>query len=366
MRQAFTLLLLLHCTFSFCQDPGIYVSDANNFNIGPWQILKFDVDGQNPSVFIDENLNWPQDILFFEDSNIVLISNLGSNSIDKFNATTGEYISEFASGISGPTRMKIGSDSLLYVLQWGGNGKVKRYEMDGSFVDDFTSVGVAQSIGIDWDNDGNLYVSSYTGDIVRKFDSEGMDQGIFVNTELTGPTNIWFDENGDLLVIDYDGTAVKRFDPEGNYVDDFISGLYHAEGVAFFSNGDILIGNGASSSLKLFDSEGNYIEDLVAAASGNLATPNAIVIIEEEANGISDRKKLGKTLVRPNIGNRFYIDQTQSEAIKSVKVLDLSGHCIEVLNGFEWAAENFSEGIYIIQIEFLDSRIISEKVLLKK
>ncbi len=69
--------------------------------------------------------------------------------------------------------MKIGADSLLYVLQWSGNGKVRRYELDGTFVDDFTSVGVTQSIGIDWDNDGNLYVSSYGGDNVRKFDTNG-------------------------------------------------------------------------------------------------------------------------------------------------------------------------------------------------
>ena len=41
----------------------------------------------------------------------------------------------------------------------GGNGKVKRYELDGTFVDDFTSVGVSQSIGIDWDSNGNWAMS---------------------------------------------------------------------------------------------------------------------------------------------------------------------------------------------------------------
>lgn len=103
---------------------------------------------------------------------------MNTGSITKYNSTTGDYIENFATGIAGPTRMKIGTDSLLYVLQWSGNGKVKRYQLDGTFVDEFTSVGVPQSIGIDWDNNGNLYVSSYSGDNVRKFDANGNDLGL--------------------------------------------------------------------------------------------------------------------------------------------------------------------------------------------
>ena len=52
--------------------PGtyIYVSDAGNFNKPPWQILKYDENGQNSKVFIseDQGLDWPQDIVFLEDS----------------------------------------------------------------------------------------------------------------------------------------------------------------------------------------------------------------------------------------------------------------------------------------------------------
>ena len=39
------------------------------------------------------------------------------------NLTMGVYIEDFATGIGGPTRMKIGADSLLYVLQWGETEK---------------------------------------------------------------------------------------------------------------------------------------------------------------------------------------------------------------------------------------------------
>ena len=289
-KKMFLLLalsVLLFTSNGFSQDIEIYVSDAMNFSSPPWKILKFDENGENPVTFIDTNLAWPQDILFLEDQNVVLISNLNSGRITKHNSTTGAYIEDFATGIAGPTRMKIGADSLLYVLQWSGNGKVRRYQLDGIFVDEFTSVGVAQSIGIDWDSDGNLYVSSYGGDLVRKFDANGDDLGVFANSNLAGPTNIWFDDNGDLLVIDYDGTAVKRFNSSGTFINNFITGLSQAEGIDFFPSGNILIGNGATHSVKMYDSNGVYIEDFIPNGLGGLITPNAVVIRATNVSSVS-------------------------------------------------------------------------------
>ena len=58
------LSVLLLATNTFGQDLEIYVSDAANFSNPPWKILKFDENGENPEVFIDTVLAWPQDIVF--------------------------------------------------------------------------------------------------------------------------------------------------------------------------------------------------------------------------------------------------------------------------------------------------------------
>lgn len=160
MKGLGTCLLLLVASFGYAADSQVYVSDAGNIESPPWQILRFDGDGANPAVFIKDNLNWPQDIVFLEDSGTVLVSNLGSGRITKHDIATGAYLGDFATSIGGPTRMKIGPDSLLYVLQWVGNGRVRRYDRNGVSLGEFTSVGVPQSIGLDWDSAGNLYVSS--------------------------------------------------------------------------------------------------------------------------------------------------------------------------------------------------------------
>jgi streptogramin lyase len=279
MRHGFLACLVsLAAALASAQSYELYVSDAGNFDKPPWQILKFDGDGTNPSVFIKDNLNWPQDILFLPDGSTVLVSSLGSGRITRHDAATGAYLGDFAASIGGPTRMRIGPDGQLYVLQWGGNGRVKRYGLDGRFLGDFTTVGVPQSIGLAWDGDGSLYVSSYSQDHVRKFDPAGKDLGLFIDSNLTGPTNIWFDEAGDLLVADYDGRAVRRFDRAGNYLGDFIRGVTQVEGVDFLPNGDILLGDGGARAVKRFDRNGAYLRNHVAAGAGGLLTPNAVVL----------------------------------------------------------------------------------------
>ena len=272
------LCALLWASNAISQGYDIYVSDAGNFGQPPWQILKFDQNGENPEVFITENLAWPHDIVFLEEANTVLISNFNSGSIDRYNAETGAFIDVFTSDVIAPTRMKIGNDNLLYVIQGSGNGRVRRFQLDGTFVDDFTNVGLSRSLGMDWDSAGNLHVATYDGQLVRKFNANGVDQGNFITTNLTGPTNAWFDDNGDMLVSDYDGGAVRRFNSEGAYLGDFIQGLSESEGVDFLPNGNILIGNGGTSSVKMFTPAGVYIEDIVPSQSGNLKQPNAVVV----------------------------------------------------------------------------------------
>lgn len=257
----------------------IYVSDAVKFNTGPWNIYRYDENGQSPTIFIDSGLDWPQDILFLEDENQVLISNLNSGRINRHNANTGTLLGSFATGINGPTRIKIGPDNLLYVLQWSGNGRVLRYQLDGTFVDEFTSVRVTQSIGLDWDANNNLYVSSFDGASVRKFDANGNDLGLFVTSNLQGPTNIWFDGDGNLLINDWSGNSVEQFDANGNHIKTLISsGLSQPEGVDFFPNGNFLIGSGGTKEVKLYDSNGSFLQNLVSAGLGGLVQPNAVRI----------------------------------------------------------------------------------------
>lgn len=261
----------------------IFVSDANGFDQGgPWKIIRYDGDGTNGRIFTDENLGWPQDIVILEEEGEVLVSNLNTGRITKYDLDTGDYIEDFAVVSGGPTRMNLGPDGLLYVLQWQGDGTVLRYNRDGTFVDEFTSVGVDRSIGMDWDSDGNLYISSFGDKTVRKFDSSGVDMGLFLSSNLFGPTDLLFIENGTLLVNDWNAGFVFRFSSTGTFLGPFASGLGQVEGIAVTPNNTILVGNGSGSSVKEYEMNGTLIGDLITSNSGDLIQPNAITVRELE------------------------------------------------------------------------------------
>ena len=257
----------------------IYVSDVGSNRNGPHQILKYDEDGENGEIFISTGLSKPQDIVFLEEEGVVIISNLSSNNITRHDINTGNFIDVFASGLNGPTRVEIGPDGYIYVIQWNG-GPVKRYDREGNFIDDFTSTSINQAIGIAWDQDNNLYVSSFnngSSGYVRKFDTSGIDQGNFINSSLQGPTDIWFDDDGNMLVNDWSGNNVQKFDKDGALISIFISGLNQPEGVDFL-NGNILIGNSGNGSVKMYTLDGNFIEDIVSSGSAGLITTNAVTV----------------------------------------------------------------------------------------
>ncbi len=363
-------LLVANCLASLtAQNYSVYVSDAGNFSNPPFQILKFDANGQNGQVFISQHLDWPQDIFFLENENVVLVSNLHNGRITKFDASTGAHLGEFATGIGGPTRMKLGPDSLLYVLQWLGDGKVKRYSLDGAFVDDFTAIGVPFSIGLDWDTLGNLYVSSYNGKYVRKFSPTGADLDNFVSTNLAGPTNIWFAENGDLMVIDYNSASVKHFDSQGNYKGIFISGLPQGEGVDFLPNGNILIGCGGTSSVRVYDAAGTFLNNLVPSGTLNLLRPNAVVL--RPAPTLSTQEAYREmAFVMPSVGTFFQFANPQTmDHVKTLEVYNSVGVFVQKINFADsttWDASNLAAGIYYVTAKLPDGVIGRQTVVVQR
>lgn len=366
---AFGFLLLSAWCMAQEQRFEVFVSDAGNFT-SFFQILRFDENGENGEVFTNDQLAWPQDIVYLQHRNSIIVSNLNSGRITEYDVETGEYLGNFATGINGPTRMKIGADSLLYVLQWLGNGRVLRYDLEGNLVDTFTDTNVSNSIGLDWDAAGNLYVSSYDGRYVQQFSAMGESIGRFINSNLSGPTNIWFDDEGNLIVADWIGGSVKKFDSSGNYVGIFISGVGQVEGVDFLPDGTFLVGDGQGSSVNRYDSEGNFIEEFVPSSTLGLRQPNAVVIREL---GISPVREVPSQVafIAPSAGVEFnLLKGNTAPGIEAFEIYDVQGRLQASVPYTEktvvWNAETFAEGLYLIVARLKDGTAWSQKVVVKK
>ncbi|MEM7086511.1 MAG: T9SS type A sorting domain-containing protein [Bacteroidota bacterium] len=362
-----TLSFILMGSMVMAQDFYIYVSDAANFSSGEFKIVQFDPDGENPIDYIVDELAWPQDIVFLEDEDRVLVSNLGSGRITKHNSRTGAYIEDFAAVAGGPTRMKIGDDGLLYVLQWSNtNNKVLRYQLDGTLVDEYTDTGVVQSIGIDWDDASNLYVSSFGGGLVQQYDDSGIDAGTFIDSNLSGPTNLEI-KDGVMYVLDWNAGKCVRFDATtGDFIDDFITTLQNPEGLAFLPNGHLLIGDNGTNSVREFDANGNDLGDYTNG--GNIVTPNAVVLRDSIFLSVSE-EVLNTVMATPSIGSQFAINPKMALNFRTIDIYDVNGALItsiELSNTSIWSAQDLSEGIYFMVATTPNGQKTSQKIVVQR
>lgn len=352
------MILLLTCGLQ--AQVEVYVSTGTG---SASAIKRFDQNGNYLDDFMVMQdgfcvIDWSQDILFDSVSNSYLVSSLNTGEIVRYDAMTGSCIGVFANVQGGPTRMKIGPDNLLYVVQWSGNGKVRRYHMDGAFVDEFTSVGIPAGIGIDWDTAGNLYVSSYSGHFIRKFDNAGLDQGLFISSGLQGPTNIWFDGSEQLMVLNWDGNQVKKFASDGTFLSTVISGIVNPEGIAFLPNGNFLVGNGGTNG-KVTEYSPDGTEVGVFASGNGLSYPNGLYVKEISDLSIA-MNNAPDFLFYPSTGNYF---TRNSESSSATNVYDLTGRSILVIqSGTQtWDAGDLPEGMYLL-ISDVNGQTVSQKI----
>ncbi|HIB49141.1 MAG TPA: T9SS type A sorting domain-containing protein [Flavobacteriaceae bacterium] len=367
--QLLTLFLMCATLPLSAQDLKIYVSDAENFSANSGTIIQYDIDGTNPQDFIVDELSWPQDIVFLPNTNEVIISNLNSGRITKYNAVDGTYINDFATVAGGPTRMKIGPDGLLYVIQWSTtDNKVLRYELDGTFVDEFTDIGVPRSIGIDWDAGGNLYISSFGSGTVTSFDTSGNSTGIFVdNSELSGPTNIYFDDDGNLQVFDWNDGDVEQYDSTGAYIDTFITDVSQVEGVDFLPNGNIILGHGNDSSVKEYLPDGTFVGELISSGLGGLDQPNAVILFDRSTLGLEENEKVTSQIVSPSVGTVFNLLEAAKNRFDTIQIFNTSGRLIDTLSPKQqqWSGLRVTEGTYLV-VGMSQGRKTTQKIVVKK
>lgn len=69
----------------------------------------------------------------------------------------------------------------------------------------------------------------------------------------------------------------------------------------------MLIGNGGTHAVKLFESDGSFIEDIIPSGSGNLLTPNAVVLRDVTPISVWELEPEVPFII-PTIGSKFSID----------------------------------------------------------
>lgn len=280
--RIFTFCILIFATPLLFGQTHFYVANRDGNNV-----LRFSMDG----IFIEEfvnagsgNLSSPQEVLFHPIDGSLLVTGFNNTRIKQYDGQSGAFLGDFTNGfdLDHPTKMNIGSDSLLYVAQWGNpQSKIIRFDLDGDFVDEWSEVDVREGCGMEWDSEGSLYVTTWsdgqnngTAGFVRKFAPDGSDLGIIINsTILQGPVGLWIDESDVLFVIDWTLGRVSKFNTDGIFLEHFITGMIRTEGDAIGPDGKYYLCDWQANRVNRYNSDGSFDTTLV---DQGLTVPNGI------------------------------------------------------------------------------------------
>ena len=213
----------------------------------------------------------------------LLVGSGGTDSILRFDETTGAFIDAFvppgSGGLDNPLGMTFGPDGNLYVSSRFTNSIMRYDGTTGAFIDIFASgSGLAEPHGLAFGPDGNLYVSS-GADRVLRFNGT---TGAFIDTFASGgglsfPTALIFGPDGNLYVSSSLNNRVLRYDgTTGAFIDTFASGggLSNAQGLDFGPDGNLYVGSFNTDSVLRYDgTTGAFIDAFVSSGSGGLNAP---------------------------------------------------------------------------------------------
>ena len=193
---------------------------------------------------VDEDGTWHQ--------NRLLVTSTGTDSLNRFEATTGTFfdvIGTAGDGLSSPRPVVIGPDGAAYVAS-ATSADVRRFDpIGGGYLSTFVAAGaggLTEPAGLAFGLDGFLYVADRAdGDVVR-FDAGGVPAGTFIAAGAGGlvqPSGLAFGPGDDLYVTSAGTDEVLRFDGDtGAFVETFIGvagGLDDPRGLLFGPDGDL-------------------------------------------------------------------------------------------------------------------------------
>ncbi len=233
----------------------------------------------------------------------LLVPSYNTNQVLRYDAITGNYLSEFASGPTqnGPTQNELGPDGRLYSTAWFSGDVVKLDATTGEFLDTVAYVregNVRRPYGVTFGPDQLLYIASFERNEVQRFDPQtGEFLDLFISWGrggLGGPTEVLFDAAGNLLVASWNNNSVKKYDgATGNYLGDFVGngsgGLSGPDDMLFGPDGNFYVaGRTSNSVLRYNGSTGAFIDAFVPAGTEGLSAPTGLLFDNEGDLLVSD------------------------------------------------------------------------------
>jgi streptogramin lyase len=220
------------------------------------------------------------------------VSSFNTNEVKRYNAATGAFVSDFASGggLGLPAGLTFGPDGDLYVSSPASNNVLRYDGATGALIGAFASGGgMNNPQGLVFGPDGNLYVSSFNTHHILRYDgTTGTPMGIFAMVPAEaggncGPSGLRYGPDGFLYASCFSSSSIARFDSvTGEFLGYLVSpgtgGLANPHGFAFGTDGNLYVSSFNTGQVKRYDGlTGGFLGNFVASpTAGGLVAPHGL------------------------------------------------------------------------------------------
>jgi hypothetical protein len=192
---------------------NIYVSDFVGGST--YNVLKF----SNTGTLIGTTTGFDQPYgIAFDAANNAYVANTGTNSIIKINAGTTTKSTYIGGLANAPYGLAIDPSGNMYIGSNTGNNIVK-VAAGGTVVSNFVlnTAGLSGPRHLDTDPLGNVYVSDYGNDLLKKVTPAGLITSLLPTAQISNPRGVALDPWGNLYFANNGTNFVKKAVPTGLY-----------------------------------------------------------------------------------------------------------------------------------------------------
>jgi sugar lactone lactonase YvrE len=277
--------------------PVVAVYELLVTNLGGNSVRRYDgTTGAFINLFGSGGLSDPEGLAIGPDGN-VYVSSFNTNEILRYNGTTGAFMGVFVSaglgGLGGPEDLVFGPDGNVYVVSYGTHSVLRYNGTTGAFMDTFASGGGLQlPFGLAFGPDGHLYVAgTQSRNILRYNGTTGAFTGEFVppgSGGLAEPIDVAFGPDGHLYVTSnavggkQDGQVLRYDGTTGAFINAFVpagsGGLSAGRGLAFGPDGNLYVTDLFNDRILRYDGiTGASTGVFVPMGSGGLSGPRFLI-----------------------------------------------------------------------------------------
>ena len=240
------------------------------------------------------------------------VASEGTNQVLRFHRDTGALLGSFvqdnpatpgideSGGLNNPAAVVFGPDGMLYVSSFEGDAVLRYDGATGAFVDVFVASG---SGGLDGPDAGmafgpgdDLFVPSFwTNEILRYSGADGSFVGAFVSAGSGGlarPRTILFREgDGHMLVTGEGSDSVLLYDgTTGAFLDTFVASIDAPTGMDFGPDGNLYVASIGAANVQRFDGSSGAPLGVFAPA---VALPTFLLFVRDAVPDFTQQVQFG-------------------------------------------------------------------------